>query len=311
MFLKHNLHIFSLMQYYSNELLPSLTTIGKRYESQGALRLQIEHTLISAIKALGPELVLKAIPLKDSTGGVCLERSWLLPLMREGANGASLQFFKENVVPLALSSQQSWHKFAAEKDTAKAHIYELLCCQLWGLFPGFCRRPRDPEYFRKLASTLGNALEHNPEFRAPIYDGLIELLDESQSAECHAAIGSYARNFLPCLFNIYTQKPTGTYEADLRKRALDVIRRYIARAPTDIQGQLFEKAQELLAESALASFEYDSYFDINAAIVSVQNCRGIESFFEKFMAPILRNDKSKLVAKDEQKLKKQQRKTYE
>lgn len=266
---------------------------------------------MSAIKAHGPELVLRAIPLKDSTGCVYLERSWLLPLMREGSKGASLQFFQENVVPLALKSQQSWHKFSAEGETAKAHIYELLCCQLWGLFPGFCRQPRDPEYLRKLAPTLGNALEHNPEFRAPIYDGLIELLNESQSPECHTAVGQFARNFLPCLFNIYTQKPNGTYESNLRKHALDVIRLYITRAPTDIQVQLFEKAQNLLADSALASFEYDAYFDINAAIVSVQNCRGIESFFEKFMAPILRNEKSKLVAREEQKLKKQQRKTYE
>ncbi|XP_034471932.1 RRP12-like protein isoform X2 [Drosophila innubila] len=314
---KYVILIFSIVfeacgSHFGGELMPSLTTIGKRYENQTALRLQIEHTLISAIKALGPELVLKALPLNDASGGVCIERSWLLPLMREGANGASLQFFKEHIVPLALNSQANWRKFSVEeKNNSKAHIYELLSCQLWGLFPGFCRHPRDPEYLRKLAPTLGEVLEKNPEFRAAIYDGLMELLDDSQSSECHAAIGQYARNFLPRLFNIYTQKPTGTYEADLRKRALDVIRLYIARASADVQAQLFENAQELLAASAVASFEYDAYFDINAAIVRVQKCRGIEAYFEKYMAPVLRNDKSKLVSRDEQKLKKQQRKTYE
>ncbi|EDW65473.1 RRP12-like protein [Drosophila virilis] len=314
---KYVILIFSIVfeacgKHFGSELIPSLATIGKRYESQGALRLQIEHTLISAIKALGPELVLRALPLSDAKGELSLERSWLLPLMREGSNGASLQFFKEHVVPLALNSQSQWRKYSLEeKNLSNAHIYELLCCQLWGLFPGFCRQPRDPEYLRKLAPTLGDALEHNPEFRAPIYDGLLELLDDSQSPECHAAIGQYARNFLPRLFNIYTQKPSGTYEADLRKRALDVIRVYIGRAPAEVQAQLFESAQSLLAESAVASFEYDAYFDINAAIVRVQKCRGIEAYFEKYMAPVLRNDKSKLVARDEQKMKKQQRKTYE
>ncbi|XP_060661912.1 RRP12-like protein [Drosophila nasuta] len=299
-------------KHFGAELSNSLATIGKRIDSQGALRLQIEHTVISAIKALGPELVLKALPLNDGSGGVSMERSWLLPLMREGATGASLQFFLEHVIPLAQHSQANWRKFAAdEKNVSKAHIYELISCQLWGLFPGFCRHPRDPEYLRQLAPTLGEALQHNPEFRAAIYDGLIELLDESQSPECHAAIAQYARNFLPRLFNIYIQKPKGTYEADLRKRALDVIRLYIARAPADVQNQLFESAQELLAGSAVATFEYDAYFDINAAIVCVQKCRGIEAYFEKYMAPVLRNDKSKLVSRDEQKLKKQQRKTYE
>ncbi|KAM8718828.1 hypothetical protein ACLKA7_001524 [Drosophila subpalustris] len=314
---KYVILIFSIVfeacgKHFGGELMSSLTTIGKRYESQTALRLQIEHTIISAIKSFGPELVLQALPLNDANGNVCLERSWLLPLMREGANGASLQFFKEHVVPLALNSQANWRKFSVEeKNNVKAHIYELLSCQLWGLFPGFCRHPRDPEYLRKLAPTLGDVLENNPEFRAAVYDGLMELLDDSQSTECHAAIGQYARNFLPRLFNIYTQKPTSTYEADQRKRVLDVIRQYIARAPAEVQAQLFENAQGLLAASAVASFEYDAYFDINAAIVRVQKCRGIETYFEKYMAPVLRNDKSKLVSRDEQKLKKQQRKTYE
>ncbi|EDW07049.1 uncharacterized protein Dmoj_GI15076 [Drosophila mojavensis] len=314
---KYVILIFSIVfeacgKQFGSELMPSLTTIGKRYDSHGALRLQIEHTVISAIKALGPELVLRALPLSDANGDVSLERSWLLPLMREGATGASLQFFMEHILPLALNSQSLWRKhLQSGKAVSKAHIYELLCCQLWGLLPGFCRQPRDPEYLRKLAPTLGDALEHNTEFRSPIYDALLELLDDSQSPECHAIMGQYARNFLPRLFNIYTQKPNTSYEGEQRKRALAVIRAYIARAPAEVQSQLFETAQGLLAGSAVASFEYDSYFDINAAIVRVQKCRGIEAYFEKYMAPVLRNDKSKLVSRDEQKMKKQQRKTYE
>ncbi|TDG39923.1 hypothetical protein AWZ03_013655 [Drosophila navojoa] len=314
---KYVILIFSIVfeacgKHFGSELMPSLATIGKRYDSNGALRLQIEHTVISAIKALGPELVLRALPLSDANGDVCLDRSWLLPLMREGATGASLQFFMEHILPLALNSQSHWRKHLQSGQTVtKAHIYELLCCQLWGLLPGFCRQPRDPEYLRKLAPTLGDALEHNTEFRAAIYDALLELLDDSQSPECHAIMGQYARNFLPRLFNIYTQKPNTSYEGEQRKRALAVIRAYIARAPAEVQAQLFESAQSLLAASAVASFEYDSYFDINAAIVRVQKCRGIEAYFEKYMAPVLRNDKSKLVSRDEQKMKKQQRKTYE
>ncbi|XP_017055548.1 RRP12-like protein [Drosophila ficusphila] len=313
---KYVILIFSIVfeacgKQFGSELTPSLLTIAKRYDSNSNHRLQIEHTLISAIKALGPELILTAIPLADGKGGMQLERSWLLPLLREGANGASLQFFKEKIVPLAIDCQQKWKEFTEAKNKSSSHIYELLCCQLWGLFPGFCRKPRDPEYLRQLAPTLGAALEKNPEFRAPIYDGLLELLDDSQSEECHLAIGQYAKNFLPRMFNIYTQKPNGTYEADQRKRVLDVIRLYIQRAPAEIQQQLFENAQSQLAASAVASFEYDALFDINAAIVRVQKCKGIEAYFEKYMAPVLRNDKSKLVAKDEQKLKKQQRKTYE
>ncbi|BFG01171.1 RRP12-like protein [Drosophila madeirensis] len=313
---KYVILIFSIVfeacgKHFATELTPSLLTIGKRYDSQSSMRLQIEHTMISGIRALGPELVLTAIPLADGKGGMQLERSWLLPLLREGAKGASLQFFKEHIVPLATDCQDKWKEFAAAQNTSSSHIYELLCCQLWGLFPGFCRQPRDPEYLRQLAPTIGSVLQKNPEFRAPIYDGLLELLGDGQSDSCLTAIGQYAKNFLPRLFNIYCQKPSGSYEADQRKRALEVIRLYIGRAPADTQAELFESAQSQLASSAVASFEYDAMFDINAAIVRVQKCRGIEAYFEKYMAPVLRNDKSKLVSRDEQKLKKQQRKTYE
>ncbi|XP_030379067.1 RRP12-like protein [Scaptodrosophila lebanonensis] len=312
---KYVILIFSIVfeacgKQFGSELSPSLVSISKRYDSQSALRLQIEHTLISAIKALGPEIVLQAIPLTEGNG-IVMERSWLLPLLREGANGASFLFFKQSILPLAVDCQTKWREYANSKTTSSAHIYELLCCQLWGLFPGFCRQPKDPENLRLLAPTIGVALEKNPEFRAPICDGLLELLDDSQSAECHEAIGKYARNFLPRLFNLYTQKPNGTHESDLRKRILDVIRLYVARAPADVQAELFETAQSQLAASSVASFEYDALFDINAAIVRVQKCRGIEAYYEAYIAPVLRNEKSKLVAKDEQKLKKQQRKTYE
>ena len=210
--------------YFSKELSSSLLELAKRYDTQSALRIQIEHAIISAIKAMGPEIVLKSIPLTNAKGEVLLEKSWLLPLLREGAAGASFKFFKEVILALALDCNKKWHKFAEEKQVSMSHTYELLCCQLWGLFPGFCKSPKDPENFRLIAPTLGNALDNNPEFRAPIFDGLIELIQNEEQTVIHEALGKYAKNFLPRLFNIYTQKPNGTYEQDLRKKSLEVIK---------------------------------------------------------------------------------------
>lgn len=205
-------------------MAPSLATLAKRYDTQSTLRIQIEHSIIAAIKSMGPEPVLKAIPLTNSKGEVVLEKSWLLPLMREGASGATFKFFKEVILPLALDCNTKWHKFAEEKQVSMSHTYELLCCQLWGLFPGFCRQPQDPANFGLIAPTLGNALDNNPEFHAPIFDGLIELINNEAQTEVHESLGKYSKNFLPRLFNIYTQKPNGSYEADLRKKSLEVIK---------------------------------------------------------------------------------------
>ncbi|XP_065366328.1 RRP12-like protein [Calliphora vicina] len=298
--------------YFGKELSASLLELAKRYDTQSALRIQIEHAIISAIKSMGPEVVLKSIPLTNAKGEVLLEKSWLLPLLREGAAGASFKFFKDVILALALDCNKKWHKFAEEKQVSMSHTYELLCCQLWGLFPGFCRAPKDPDNFKLIAPTLGNALDNNPEFRAPIFDGLIELIQNEEQTIIHDALGKYAKNFLPRLFNIYTQKPTGTYEQDLRKKSLEVIKSYLTKTPNDMLKELFDTANKQLEATDVGTFEYDSIFDITAALVLFQTCDVIRSFFETYIVPVLmKSEKSKLVAKDEQKLRKQQRKTYE
>uniref|UniRef100_A0A0K8U887 RRP12-like protein n=2 Tax=Bactrocera latifrons TaxID=174628 RepID=A0A0K8U887_BACLA len=313
---KHVILIFSIVfevcgKHYSKELSRSLLTLSKRYDTQSALRVQIEHTIIAAIQSMGPENALKTIPLTNSKGEVLLERSWLLPLLRQGAKGATFKFFKEFVLPLALDCNNKWHQHAQDQQKSMSHTYELLCCQLWGLFPGFCREPADPENLRLIAPTLGNALDNNPEFRAPIFDGLTELIANEESAEIKEALAKYSKNFLPRLFNIYAQKPNTTYEADLRKKTLDVIKLYLTRTPEDVLKELFETAKTQLSNAAVGTFEYDSIFDINAALLLFQTSEIIRVFFEEFIVPVLKNEKSKLVAKDEQKLKKQQRRTYE
>lgn len=297
-------------EFFSKELMGSLATLGNRYDTQSSLRIHIEHSIISAIKSMGPENVLKTIPLTNAKGEVLLEKSWLLPLLREGATGATFKFFKDVILPLALDCNNKWNQYTQEKNVSLSHTYELLCCQLWGLLPGFCRSPKDPENFRLVAPTLGNALDNNPEFRAPIFDGLSELI-ACEDPTILAVLGKYSKNFLPRLFNVYTQKPNGTYEQDLRKKALEVIKAYVAVTPEAVSKELFENAKTQLTSTATGTFENDSIFDINCALVLYQSEDVIKTFFESYIVPVLKKEKSKIVAKDDQKLKKQQRKTYE
>lgn len=76
--------------------------------------------------------------------------------------------------------------------------------------------------------------------------------------------------------------------------------------------EMFEAANKQLEAAAVGTFEYDSIFDITASLLLFQTCEIITKFFETYIVPVLmKNEKSKLVAKDDQKLRKQQRKTYE
>lgn len=215
-------------KFFSDELQPALSTIGSRYDIEGSLRLQIEHAVLAAIPTMGPENVLLAIPLKDASGDVSLNRSWILPLLRESITESSLEFFSKSILQLAAQCYEKWHKYKAAGNFPLAHTHELLFCQLWGLFPGFCRKPIDLFYFRVIAKTLGVALRDNREIRSTILDGLKELMTNADD-DGKNELSKFSKNFLPILFNIYSSKPTGSYENEIRRSTLAVIQVIFAR----------------------------------------------------------------------------------
>lgn len=211
-------------KWFGKTLVEPLRTIGGRYDTVPSLQPVIEKTTQSAIGSMGPELVLRAIPLVKTEGSTEIElsRTWILPLLRSEIRESTLAYFVQNILNLAAACNKLWERYVAEQDVAMAHTFELLCCQLWGLFPGFCRRPTDIENFPYVAKTLGDVLKNNVELRAPVLDGLKELIG-SADTEGQQVLATFAKNFLPTLFNIYKIKPTGSYEMDLRKSVMRVI----------------------------------------------------------------------------------------
>lgn len=210
-------------QHFGAKLMEPLKAISQRYDEQDASRVQIEHTILAAIAGMGPEVVLTVIPLADSRNSVIISRSWLLPLLREAINRSTFEYFRTNILVLADQCQANWKKFKEAGDLPVAHTFELLYCQLWGLLPGFCRNPRDMSRFGTIAKRLGDALESDKDVRAPVLDGLKELLNNADD-ECKQQLTRYAKNFLNRLLNIYVTKPTGSYENDIRASAMEVIR---------------------------------------------------------------------------------------
>lgn len=217
-------------QHFIEALHEPLKAIAHRYDEQDASRIQIEHTILAAIAAQGPEAVLKAFPLADGRN-VIISRSWILPLLREAITQSTFEYFRSNIWVLADTCNENRKKCKAAGDLPMSHTYELLYCQLWGLFPGFCRSPRDMNQFGtkrgkgedSFAKKLGFTLVHDPEVRAPILDGLKELLKNADDESKHQLM-RFAKNFLSCLVNIYVTKPVGSYESEIRTSAMDVLR---------------------------------------------------------------------------------------
>lgn len=210
-------------RHFTDTLYEPLKTIASRYDEQDSSRLQIEHTILAAIPTMGPEVILKVVPLADERGNVAISRSWILPLLRESITQSTFEYFRDNILVLAEQCNANWKRFKEAEDLPVAHTFELLYCQLWGLFPGFCRNPRDMAKFGGIAKRLGDSIQNNPEIRAPILDGLKELLKNADD-ECKHQMMKYAKNFLKRLLNIYATKPTGSYENDIRASAMEVIR---------------------------------------------------------------------------------------
>lgn len=121
---------------------------------------EVEYAMGAAIRSMGPEKVLDVVPLRRENGELNMERSWLLPVLKENINGAHLSFFREGILPLANFCQQRAAQLAQVNNGIGAHSSELLYMQLWNLLPCFCNQPPDIQgEFKSLAKLLGELLE--------------------------------------------------------------------------------------------------------------------------------------------------------
>ncbi|XP_038118089.1 RRP12-like protein [Culex quinquefasciatus] len=298
-------------KHFGPTLAPALKTLGNRYDPQSSSRIQIEHAVLQAVGSMDTGLVLQCIPLAEESGKIDLEKTWMLPLLREGLNASRLEIFNSVILKLAYQCYVLWNKFKETDNKQQAHVFELLCCQLWGLFPGFCRRPQDIQNFKLIAKTLGTVLNENPDLRSPILDGLKELIPHLESDADKAEVGKYAKNFLPRLFNIYTTKPKGSYENEVRQAAFDVIKTYLAITPAPILDELHKVALDQLTTKAPGTFIYDMLFDVVEQLSLYQSAEKLDDIYQRYITVILKRDKSQeTVAKTNANVRRQMKKAF-
>ncbi|XP_053692986.1 RRP12-like protein [Sabethes cyaneus] len=298
-------------RHFGKELAPALKFLANRYDPKSSSRIQIEHAVLQAIGSMDTGLVLECVPLADAAGKIDLDKTWLLPLLREGLNQSRLEIFNSVILKLAYQCYVLWNKFKQSDNKQQAHIFELLCCQLWGLFPGFCRRPKDVQNFRLIAKTLGTVLNENPDMRSPILDGLKELISGLESDSDKAEVGKYAKNFLPRLFNIYTTKPKGSYENEVRQAAFEAIKAYLSITPKQVLDEMHSVALDQLTAKAPGTFIYDMLFDVVEQLSLYQTADKLEDIYQRYLAVILRRDKTQeTVAKTNANVRRQMKKAF-
>ncbi|XP_053617752.1 RRP12-like protein [Plodia interpunctella] len=268
---------------------PLLRKLNDRRESHNFHNeREMEYATGFAIKSMGPEFVLRIIPLRDSPESINLDRSWLLPVLKEKISNSYLKFFASDILEMATFCRKKSKELTQAKNIPGSHTYELLCNQLWALLPSFCNNPRDiKDNFKSVARVLGNVLKDNPEFRLSIMQALRKLISCSiDNEDDKTELSRFAKNYIPILLNIYMTPAKGSSAAGQRLAALETIQVYLTISDQNLREELFKNAIQQLEVSQENHFQRESILDIIRLLILYQTSENIADLFDKWVYPL-------------------------
>lgn len=261
---------------------------------------ELEYAVGAAIRSMGPEKVLSIVPLSKDNGDLNIDRSWLLPVLKENIKCSTLRYFREGIFPLAKFCQQKATQLAQANNGIGAHSSELLYLQLWSLLPCFCNHPTDiKSEFKSLAKLLGMAISDRKELRLAVMASLRRLVQsakENENDEDLKELGRFDKNYLPILFNLYTTKPIGSDEEGQRLACLETIKLYLTISRPELNRELFTNAVERLNASSDEPEDHfikESILDLIRALIPYQDCDSIGTVYHQCVKtlPEIKNNK--------------------
>ncbi|XDV50459.1 hypothetical protein PO909_019515 [Leuciscus waleckii] len=211
---------------------------------------ELDLAVGSAVESMGPEVVLNAVPLLITGTDDDLEfpRSWLIPVIRDHVKNTQLAYFTSHFLPLATKLKQTADELEQSGQKLMAKVYQTLQMQIWTMLPGFCTKPTDLlASFKGIARSLGMALNDRPDLRLCICQALRTLINKScETEEEKAELIRFSKNFLPILFNVYSQQPKPGEMASARMAVLETIRVYLNITDQTMACTFLQKASERL-----------------------------------------------------------------
>ncbi|KAM6916699.1 RRP12-like protein [Xenentodon cancila] len=231
---------------------------------------ELDLAVGGAVESMGPEVVLTAVPLNISGFDDDLEfpRSWLIPVIRDNVKNTQLGFFTSYFLPLAATLKERAEELGQAGKKLEAKVYQTLQLQLWTMLPGFCTCPVDlVTSFKGIARTLGMAINERPDLRLTVCQALRILINKSCSTEeAKAEMGRFSKNFLPILFNVYSQQPPAGESGTYRMAVLDTIKVYLTVTDTQLICTFLQKATERLTSAESTEFTRLSVMDLVVAM---------------------------------------------
>uniref|UniRef100_A0A1B6DDY2 Uncharacterized protein n=1 Tax=Clastoptera arizonana TaxID=38151 RepID=A0A1B6DDY2_9HEMI len=288
-------------------LLPPLKLIAELRDSRNIMNNSVDDAIGNAVKSMGPQVVLEAVPLKIT--GSCADaseefrRSWLIPILRANIRSSSIQCFMDAIHPLITASRNYAQKMEADNNQVGVVSYTLLETQLWSLLPAFCSQPSDiTESFPKMAKGLGGLLSNRKDLRLIIMSSLRHLITYSKDnnrTNDVMEISRFAKNYLPILFNIFTTETKGSDEEGIRLASLQTIKVYLSISPEDLCKELYTKTKEKLEsdDSKDDGFKNECLLDLLRVLIPYQPVPTIIDLFENKLEKLKCTNKHKIQKK--------------
>uniref|UniRef100_A0A8C3S995 Ribosomal RNA processing 12 homolog n=1 Tax=Chelydra serpentina TaxID=8475 RepID=A0A8C3S995_CHESE len=229
---------------------------------------ELDRAVGAAVASMGPEVLLQAVSLEIDGTEETLDfpRSWLLPVIRDHVQGTRLSFFTSYFLPLAATLKRA--ALPCQAGAPSAPSLTPFTFQIWTMLPGFCTRPTDvAASFKGLARTLGTAISERADLRLTVCQALRTLISKGCVMDAERAeVGRFAKNFLPILFNVYSQPGDAAGGAAHRRSVLDTIRTYLTITEQQMVCGFLEKASEKLTGPESIEFTRLSVLDLIVAM---------------------------------------------
>ncbi|KAM6997818.1 RRP12-like protein [Tautogolabrus adspersus] len=214
---------------------------------------ELDLAVGGAVEAMGPEVVLGAVPLNITGYEDDLEfpRSWLIPVIRDHVKNTHLGFFSSYFLPLASTLKQRAEELEQAGQKLEAKVYQTLQLQIWTMLPGFCTSPVDLlTSFKSIARLLGMAINERPDLKLTVCQAVRTVINKGCSTEEEKAeVGRFSKNFLPIFFNVYSQPPAPGEPATNRMAVLDTIKVYLTVTETEMICTFLQKATDRLSST--------------------------------------------------------------
>ncbi|EKX52346.1 hypothetical protein GUITHDRAFT_134032 [Guillardia theta CCMP2712] len=236
---------------------------------------EVEKTLGAVIVNVGPEHLLAQVPLFSDPSHPDLSEAnnvWLLPAMKKHVRGGKLGFFVKNLLPLAEKLRTL--AIAADEQGRPVEAKNLMMVfhQVWGLLPSFMLESVDiAASFPSIAKTLGGAIESDPSLRPACCHALLNgirsmrtlsssdqsmeeeeeeeprLLSAEEAAASLTCLASFAKNYLPILFNTISSS-----SQEERPLLLETVGEYAKITESSRLNGLFQNVMKKLLTAAAA-----------------------------------------------------------